>query len=1490
MKNDKLQTSPGKGPTNDTGKSSDISEPESGAPSKPDHSQQPAAAQADLRDGEAAAVPGEVEESTGATSGIPVVGIGGSAGALESFKAFFEAMPSDSGAAFVIIQHLAPAHVSLLTELLAQHTRMRVVEAQNNLPVEPNCVYVIPPSQYLGIRDGVLYLAKPVMEHGIRMPIDYFLRSLAEDRQERAVCILFSGAGSDGTMGVRAVRGAGGLAIAQDQTAQFGEMPRSAVATGLVDLVLPPGQMPQVLTEYLRQPYVRGGESADVLAAEGKPGGLNEIFAIVLAQTNCDFRCYKKSTILRRIERRMGLLHFSDMAQYSGMLRQDADEVSQLHKDLLIKVTAFFRDAEAFEELRIQAIRPLVQSKHTDDPVRVWAPGCASGEEAYSLAMLLMEEVTAARKNCPVHIFATDIDEEALQFARVGIYPASIAADVRIERLAKFFTRKEQGYQVGDSLRNSVVFADQNLIADPPFSKMDLVSCRNLPIYLDAETQAKLIPLFNFALNPGGYLFLGKSESVGGRHELFDTISKKAKLYHRLTPTRPVALDTPIVPGRKSPLPAAGPLAGKPPAVFYADSIRQVLLSHFAASVVLVDYKGQILQFHGQTSKYLNMPTSEPTLNLLDTAKEGLSLKLRSAIHQAAGDGKAVVIESVHLTQDQDSPFARVTVAPIARRGETELLLAVIFEDIPRSAIIGAAPVQSRGNGTIVKQLEDELRVTQQDLQSSIAELQASNEELRVANEEAISSNEELQSTNEELETSKEELQSVNEELTTVNSQLQEKVEKLEKANNEIANFLESTQIATVFLDLELRIKLFTPATTRLLNLIPSDTGRPIIDLSMNFIGYDLAADARAVASGGPVVERDVLHADGSSYVVRVMPYRTQRDRLDGVVVTFGDVPRLRQAEERARRLATVMADSNDAVILFDHHGNIHEWNRGARGMYGWSEEEALRMNIRDMAPAEGMAGISDMIRRLLAGETIASFETRRTKDGRVLDVWLTATAVRDEEGKVAVMATTERDMTNRKRAEEALRESEARLRLALDAAHLATWDWDIATGNVVWNEEHYRMLGYEPGSLQPTYDNWADRVHPEDLPGAEAAIRRVMEEGGDYAAEFRVCWSDGTVRLLEAHGRFDRDATGKAIRNYGVMRDITERKKAEEALSQARAEAEMRADEMQAVLDVSPVAVWIAHDVRCLRITGNRYADELIMQVPRGANISASARPGDAAVTFKVFRDGVELKAEELPAQVAAATGKPVAAKVLELVFADGRVVYLIEGAVPLFDAKGCVRGAVAAAMDVTPMRRAEQALRESEVRFRSVLDNSRDVIYRLNLQTGRYEYISPSAERIMGFSADEIMAQDVKTALTMVHPDDLPAVLAAHARLEETGEGELEYRQRTKSGDYRWLSNHLSLSKDGTGRPEYRSGNLSDITERKKAEAEIQRRVEELRIANEELSRFNRIAVDRELRMIRLKQQVNDLLAQAGQPPRYPLDFDHGPEPSPTPPEARS
>ncbi len=970
----------------------------------------------------------ELSDQGGTTSAqMPVVGIGGSAGSLDVFKTFFTTVPSNTGAAFVVIQHLAPAHASMLTEILAQYTQMPVVEVTDGILLNPDSVYVIPPNHYLSIRGDALHLSEAVLQHGIRMPIDFFFRSLAEDRQERAVCILFSGAGSDGTLGVRAVRGNGGLTVAQDpETAQFSDMPRSAVATGLVDFVLPPEKITAALMDYLSLPYVQGGKPAVALEAPDKPEGIDDILSLLRTKVGYDFRCYKMSTIVRRIERRMGLHRISDLASYLVFLQEHEDEAGQLLQDLLINVTSFFRDTEAFEELRLQAIVPLVQAKPTDEPLRVWVTGCSTGEEAYSLAMLLLEEMATAHRHGAIQVFATDIDEEALQFARAGLYPESIATDVGTNRLNRFFIRKDTGYVVSEMLRTSVVFATQNLLADPPFSKMDLLSCRNLLIYLDADTQEKLIPLFHFALNPGGYLFQGKSESIGRQDDLFETVSKKARIYRRLALPHTVALNLPILPGTKRKTALVAPAAGRPPVpASYGEMIRQAILSHFAAAVVLSDRKGQVLQFHGQTGKYLDLPTTEPNLNLLDMAKVGLSRQLRVAMHKAVTEGATVTLGDVPLAGEEGSPFARVTVVPLAwHQPPGEPLLAVIFEDVPRlTTALGIIPIAAGENETFVRQLEDQLRITQQDLQSNIEELQASNEELRVANEEVVSTNEELQSTNEELETSKEELQSVNEELATVNSQLQNKIERLGTANNDLANFLESTEIATLFLDSELKIKRFTPAATRVIKLIPSDVGRPLGDLSLNFIDYDLTADARTVASDASVIEREVSHADGASYLVRVIPYHTPKGEMDGVVVTLNDVTNLRRAEKQIRRFATVLKDSNDAVILFDLDGNIQAWNRGAQVMYGWCETEALMMNMRQLTPPDRVPELAEMERRLLTGDLVASFETQRcTKDGRILEIWLTAAVVVDEAKHVEMFAMTERDITERKKAEVALR------------------------------------------------------------------------------------------------------------------------------------------------------------------------------------------------------------------------------------------------------------------------------------------------------------------------------------------------------------------------------------------------------------------------------------------------------------------------------------
>jgi len=1085
---------------------------------------------------------GQAAGPANGSNGIPVIGLGGSAGALAPFEAFFDAMPADSGAAFVVIQHMSANNESYLPELLAKHTPMPVVQAQEGMHVEPNRVYVIPPSHQLGIRDEILYFAEPVSDGNVRMYIDFFFRSLAEAQEEKAICILFSGAGSDGTLGAGAVRGAGGLVIAQDpETAQFKDMPGSAKAAGVVDYVLAPGKMPEAIMQYLQHPYVKGARRPAVPESPARPEDVQDILAWLLAQTRCDFRSYKKATILRRIGRRMGLLHMSDMAKYNSLLHHDANEVRQLLKDLLIKVTSFFRDPEAFQELRAKAIATFVQARSSDEPIRVWVPGCASGEEAYSLVMLLTEELVRAGKNCPLQVFATDVDEDALEVARRGAYSESIAADMSAERLERFFVRSGDGYQVTEALRAPVTFAAQNVLSDPPFSRMDLISCRNLLIYLDTDAQTKLMTVFNFALKPGGYLFLGRSETVGEQSDLFETVSHKGRLARRVTPTHPLVLDSPILPGRRRSTLAAPP-PGKPAGSNFADVVRLEILRHYNASAVLIDSKGQILQFHGQTDKYLNLPAAGPTFNILNLAKGKLPTKLRLAIHRALGDDKASIVDKVPLSDEASPLFARVTVVPVAHKTAAEPLLIVFFDDVQSVPVVESVIVSSPESETLVNRLEEELRATQQDLRTTIEELQSSNEDLRAANEEVNSANEELQSINEEMVTSTEELQSTNEELTAVNSQLREKIELLDTVNSDMANLLKSSEVAAMFLDCKLRIKFFTPEMARILNMVPSDMGRPLANLSVSLINCDFTADVRSVTHNDSVVEREVQHPDGSSYLMRLMPYCKQGNQSDGVVATLNDITRLRRTE---KQLAAIVESSNDAIFAKTIEGVIVTWNPAAESMYGYSAAEVVGKNVFVLAPPDRANEIDEILGKLKRGDTIKLLETVRiTKDGRKIDVALAISPVKDASGRIVGASTVARDITDRKRSQDALKKSEERFRLLVEASPNAILLADEEGAVTLLNRQAEAMFGYSRQELmgQPVEILMPERfrsrhpsyraefvAHPQQRPmGAGRDLFAARKDGSEFPVEI------GLTPLEMPEG----------LVTLATITDITERKR----------------------------------------------------------------------------------------------------------------------------------------------------------------------------------------------------------------------------------------------------------------------------------------------------------------------------------------------------------
>jgi two-component system, chemotaxis family, CheB/CheR fusion protein len=883
---------------------------------------------------------------------IPIVGIGASAGGLDALKAFLGAMPADSGMAFVIVQHLDPAHESHMADILAKITTMRVVQARNGAAVAPNTVYTNPPGRILSIRGGRLVLGEPAGHGHVDAAIDRFLVSLAEAEGSPPICIILSGSGgSDGLRGVRAVRTAGGMCMAQDpRSAAFPAMPQAAIDTGLADIVLPPAQMPAALMEFVRHPLI-GSAGPGAAPAEATASDIEAILTILRSRTGGDFTHYKRPMVIRRIQRRMGLRQASGAAAYLKLLQKDSREVALLARDMLIGVSSFFRDAAAFEALNREVVVPLVHSRPDGTPLRAWIAGCATGEEAYSVAMLLLEAREAAGHANPVQVFATDVDELALKTARAGAYPLSVADDMPAARLEAFFTRQGASYQVTKLLREAVVFSRHNLLADPPFSKLDLVCCRNVLIYLEPAAQRKVLSLFGFALKVGGHLLLGKSEGVAGMADTLTPVSKADHLYRLTQPCRRAAGEFPLCAVERGPGAAD---RGRSPddASVLAQVNLDAVVQHFGASVVLIDPQGTILHFHGQTEKYLGHPKGPARLNLLDMAGGAISARLRRAISRALHQEESIRLPQVALPHRR-SVLSDLTVIRVHGPAAGQIL-AVIFEDSERSSRTAPAPPVAAQEEPLVAELEGEVKALRAELAASVESSDLAAEELRSANEEVMSMNEELQSTNEELEASKEELQSFNEELNTVNSQLNEKVRELTEATGDLANLLGATEIATVFLDARLKIRRFTPRATALLNVIDSDLGRPVGHITHRFAGIDLAAAAAEVLASLTPAESDQQTRDGQWYTVCVLPYRTLDNRVDGVVITFSDVTRLKLAEQHLRVAKTyaerVIETVRQPLLVLDRSLKVLSANRAFGAAFQVESAHAAGLLVYDLA------------------------------------------------------------------------------------------------------------------------------------------------------------------------------------------------------------------------------------------------------------------------------------------------------------------------------------------------------------------------------------------------------------------------------------------------------------------------------------------------------------------------------------------------------------
>src|SRR5436190_124896 len=882
-----------------------------------------------------------------------IVGIGASAGGLKGLLQFFEQMPTQSGIAFVVILHLSPKHESNLDKLLQNATQMPVQQVNETVHIEKDHVYVISPAKQLSMVDGMLMVSAPVTQHERHTAIDLFFRTLGETHKSRAMCIVLSGTGSDGTVGLKSVKGEGGITLAQaPDEAEYDSMPRNAIGTGMVDFVLPVAEMPQKLMNLSRNAGMIKLPHADELhlPTDTDPrrradSALREVLSMLRARTGHDFSQYKRATVLRRIERRLQINQLRDLPTYRDYLRDTPSETQPLLKDMLISVTNFFRDRGSFETLERIAIPAIFEGKSSGDQVRVWVAGCATGEEAYSVAMLLAEYAETRSAAPSLQVFATDIDEDAIAFARVGLYPEAIITDVPPVRLRRFFIKEPKGYRVQKSIREMVMFAPHNLIKDPPFSRVDLVTCRNLLIYLNREIQGGVLDLIHFALRPDGYLLLGTSESIDDAHDVFVTIDKSNRLYRAQQRVRAKPLAS-MLPAVVTPSPAEK-LAATPRRLDAYAQIHQGLLESYAPPSVVVDDRNEIVHLSDSAAQFLRFTAGEPSLSLVNVVHPALRLDVRTALHQAFQTMQRIEVRHIEVKRPTGDSYVNVTVHPVRDVPTSRVFALVIFDETNAGDENRPPSAASIPPSRASIEVEGELASAREQLRAPIEQYETQNEELKASNEELQAINEELRAATEELETIKEELQSINEELTTVNQELKSKIDEMTSINNDLQNFIASTEISAMFVDRGLRLTRFTPPARELFNVIGSDIGRPLLDITHRLDYQNLKDDVASVFETLRVVEKQLSADDGRAYLMRILPYRTTEDRIDGAVLTFVDITARTQGEERLRRSeqryrAIIDSIRDYAIITTDLDGLVERWNDGAVRLFGYGESEII--------------------------------------------------------------------------------------------------------------------------------------------------------------------------------------------------------------------------------------------------------------------------------------------------------------------------------------------------------------------------------------------------------------------------------------------------------------------------------------------------------------------------------------------------------------------
>jgi two-component system, chemotaxis family, CheB/CheR fusion protein len=1368
---------------------------------------------------------------------VMVVGIGASERGLNSVKEMFARMPSGYGVAFVLIQHLGPSQENLAVKELSDQTALTVVEATDGMDVLADRIHVMPANKFLNLTGSVLSLQEPVECNGVWMPIDHFFCALAVDQGGRGCGILLTGTGSDGSLGLSEIKATGGRTIVEKPgSAELAAITQRAINAGLVDVVVPIEAMAETIVALAEQVIA----DTRCLPTESPEfdASLKDILDILRAKVGHDFRCYKPNTLVRRTRRRMTLAKMTTFAEYANFLVEHPEEVGLLRKDLLIGVTDFFRQPQAWDVLERKVIADIIEKAEPGAEIRVWVPGCSTGQEVYSLAMLLAEKVETTDKKVAIQLFATDSDVASFGIARSGTYSTEvIGKNVSRERLKRFFTRKDDQYQVIKKLREQIVFAPQNLTSDPPFSRLDLISCRNLLMYLEQSVQQKIIALFHFSLREGGYLFLGTAETVGDREDLFEPISKKWRIYRRIGVGRPVGVDIPVRP-TSEPVLAAGrmPMAAPRSRFSLTSAAHQMLLDRFTPACVMIDRRLQVLYVHGAVENYLTFPPGELTTRVVDMAREGLRARLRGAIGKSLEVGKPVSITarvrrgSTGLTTGgQKSVAVKATVSPLRYPREVDGLLLISFEDY-RLPTLGAPP-KDDGKSDL-QQLEDELKITREDLQSNIEQVKTSNDQLKAYNEEVTAANEELQSANEELETSKEELQSLNEELNTINARLQDKVEELEGVNNDVINLLSSTNIATVFLDKELKVKRYTPASTRLFSLIPSDIGRPIRDILRHFADSVLLEEAARVLADLTPLSKEVRCEDGRWYIRRITPYRTQDDRIEGVVVTFSEVTELKHSVDALRRAKEewerTFNSVPDLIAILDERHRVVRANRAMAERLGRTPDECVGLPC--YTAVHGMDVPPDFCPH--ARTLIDCLEhTAEVHEERLGGHFLVSTTpICDEQGKMIGSVHVARDITERKKAEEMIR--------------------SVA----LFPEENPFPILRVAGDATLVYANRA----------AEALLRQWQCQVGTPVPEFvrsklSTALGNGTRQELEVRfGEQELSFVLVPIIERGYVnfygRDITERKRAEDALQRERSVLDgiMKATDVMLVYldpDFNFVAVNPAYAETC-----KMRPEDMI-----GKNHFTLYPDEENEAIFRRVRD----------------TGEPAFYKDKPFEFPDQPergVTYWDWSLTPVKDAPGKVIGLVFSLRETTKYKKAEEALRESEERYRSLFDNMtegfalHEIITDENGRPCDYRFLSinPSFERLTGLKRADVLGKRVLEVL----PDNDPHWIEAYGKVALSGEPMCFENFATPLN--RWYEVLAYRTA-----PRQFAVIFMDISDRKRAEEElrksrdelelrVQERTEELESRNKELQEFVFVAAHDLREPLRKIQTFGDLVAK--------------------------